>query len=190
MNYMYLYNLNYSYRIRTEATFENRKPYFFDLFFVNDHIFDQHFLFQNLWRETILLNNFDDKRVQKFISFGQLPDNVIYRGIDEIQGMTLQEYIDNKLIEWHQIQQRAKDEDLRVFSIDELKAQAIREYAGGNIENPREEPEIASRHDSPARNKEHDTSLNLKGNASTDKANYNSSKRTLFSEYEAITIII
>lgn len=83
MNFMYLYNLNYSYRAKTEAIFKDRENFFFDFFFVDDAIFDQHYLFKNLWRETLLLNHFDDPRVAKVESFGQLPNKIIYRQINE-----------------------------------------------------------------------------------------------------------
>lgn len=55
MDFMYLYNLNYSYRAKTEAIFKSRENLYFDFFFVDDAIFDQHYLFKNLWRETLLL---------------------------------------------------------------------------------------------------------------------------------------
>jgi len=42
---MYLYNLNYTYRIKTEAIFQNKQPYIFDFFILNDPLFEQHFLF-------------------------------------------------------------------------------------------------------------------------------------------------
>lgn len=84
MNFMYLYNLNYTYRIRTEAIFDNKKANYFDLYFVNDKMFDQFKLYENLWRETLLMHNFNDKRVQKIKSFGQLPNKLIYHEIDEI----------------------------------------------------------------------------------------------------------
>ena len=35
MNFMYLYNLNYSYRAKTEAIFKDRENYYFDFFFVD-----------------------------------------------------------------------------------------------------------------------------------------------------------
>lgn len=103
MNFMYLYNLNYTYRVKTEAIFKNKEPYFFEFFSLNDVIFEQHYLFKNLWRETLLMNHFNDPRVQKIKSFGQLPGKTIFREIDEIQGMTLQEYIDNRLLRWQEM---------------------------------------------------------------------------------------
>lgn len=39
MNFMYIYNLDYAYRAKTEAIFENRVATFFDFFFVNDDVF-------------------------------------------------------------------------------------------------------------------------------------------------------
>jgi len=40
MNYMYLYNLNYTYRIKTEAVFEDKSNYIFDFFVLDDHLFE------------------------------------------------------------------------------------------------------------------------------------------------------
>ena len=102
MHFMYLFNLNYSYRLKTEAIFPvgDQKFFYWDFFFLDDQIFEQHYLFQNLWRETLLLNHFNDERVQKVISFGQLPKKIIYREIEEQQGMSLAEYIENRLEQW------------------------------------------------------------------------------------------
>ena len=101
MNFMYLYNLDYAYRAKTEAIFENRVATYFDFFFVNDDIFSQHYLFENLWRETLLMNYFlKDSRVMNVVSFGQLPGKVIYREIQEQQGITLRDYIENRYNEW------------------------------------------------------------------------------------------
>jgi hypothetical protein len=46
-----------------------------------------------LWRETLLLSQFDDPRILKVKDFGQLPGKVIYREIEEIQGVSLADYI-------------------------------------------------------------------------------------------------
>ena len=101
MNFMYLYNLDYAYRAKTEAIFENRVATYFDFFFVNDDIFSQHYLFENLWRETLLMNYFlKDSRVMNVVSFGQLPGKVIYREIQEQQGITLRDYIENRYNDW------------------------------------------------------------------------------------------
>jgi hypothetical protein len=69
-NFMYLYNLNYTFRIKTQAIFKNQEPHYFDMYFLDDQMFEQHYLFRNLWRETLLLHHFDDKRVHKIKSFG------------------------------------------------------------------------------------------------------------------------
>ena len=41
MHFMYLFNLNYSYRLKTEAIFptDDKKYYFWDFFFIDDQIF-------------------------------------------------------------------------------------------------------------------------------------------------------
>jgi len=39
MKFMYLYGLNYAYRVKTTAIFDEHKNVFFDFFFVNDELF-------------------------------------------------------------------------------------------------------------------------------------------------------
>lgn len=56
-------------------------PYIFDFFNVEDQKFEQFYLHQNLWRETLLLSQFDDPRIIKVKDFGQLPGKVIFREI-------------------------------------------------------------------------------------------------------------
>jgi hypothetical protein len=98
---MYLHNLDYAYRAKTQAIFQSRAATYFDFFFVNDQVFNQHYLFENLWRETLLMNKFlEDPRVTNVLSFGQLPDKVIYREIEEQQGITLRDYIENRYEDW------------------------------------------------------------------------------------------
>ena len=41
------------------------------------------------------MNFLDDKRVARVKDFGQLPNKVIYREIEEMQGITLADYISN-----------------------------------------------------------------------------------------------
>ena len=86
---MHIDNINYAYRLKTFDIFSNMKPVYWDFFMVDDPNFAQHCLFENLWRETLLLHHLDDPRVPKVHSFGQLPNKIIYRQIDEIQGSTL-----------------------------------------------------------------------------------------------------
>lgn len=94
MNYKYLFNINYSFRIRTEAVFAGNTPHIFDFFIADDTKFEQFYLYQNLWRETLLLDFLkEDPRVAKVINFGQLPNKVIFREIQEQQGITLEDYI-------------------------------------------------------------------------------------------------
>jgi len=45
MNFMYLFNLNYTYRAKTEAIYQNREAFFFDFYIVDDQIFEQYYLF-------------------------------------------------------------------------------------------------------------------------------------------------
>jgi len=93
MHYLQLFDLDYSFRAMTEALFHNNKPFIFDFFNVDDLKFEQFYLYPNLWRETLLMNFFDDSRIAHVKDFGQLPNKVIYREIEELQGITLCEYI-------------------------------------------------------------------------------------------------
>ena len=97
MSYLTLLNTNYSFRLRTIALFEPGQPTVcFDVFIVeNDMRFKEYRLFENLWRETLLLHHLrtQPEKVAPVISFGQLPQNVIYREIKEISGITLDLYI-------------------------------------------------------------------------------------------------
>ena len=52
-------------------------------------------MYQNLWRETLLLNFFDSPNIAKVTEFGQLPNQVIFREIKEVKGITLSDYIQN-----------------------------------------------------------------------------------------------
>lgn len=45
MNFKYLFNINYSFRIRTEAVFSANTPHIFDFFIANDSKFEQFYLF-------------------------------------------------------------------------------------------------------------------------------------------------
>lgn len=93
-NQKYLFKLNYSFRAKAEAVFQNHQTYIFDFFCVNDQKFEQFYLFHNLWRETLLLNFLKaDPRVSKVLNFGCLPLKVIYREIQELQGITLEDFI-------------------------------------------------------------------------------------------------
>jgi hypothetical protein len=85
MNFLSLFDLNYSYRAKTEAIFNQRKKHIFDFFMVEDQKFEQFNLSNNIWRETLLLHHFrDDPRVQKVVDFGKLPNKIIYREIEEV----------------------------------------------------------------------------------------------------------
>ena len=82
---MSLFDSSYAYRLRTLNIFEQNKSYIFDVLMINDDIkLDEFYLFENLWRETLLLHKIDDKRVSHVKSFGQLPHGIIYREVDEI----------------------------------------------------------------------------------------------------------
>ena len=83
-NYMNLYNINYVYRLKANAIYENGKVYIFDIFIAKqDAKLEQFRLFENLWKETLILSQVNDMRLQRTISFGQLPEGIIYREIEE-----------------------------------------------------------------------------------------------------------
>ena len=50
-------------------------------------------LFNNLWKETLILSQMKDPKIPPVLSFGQLPEGIIYREIEEVSGYTLEEYI-------------------------------------------------------------------------------------------------
>ena len=98
MNYLHLFNLDYVIRAKTEAVFKDKENYIFDFFIADDQKFEQFYLYQNLWRETLLLNYFNDARISKVKNFGQLPNKVIFREIQELKGISLTDFIENYIV--------------------------------------------------------------------------------------------
>ena len=110
MHYQYLFGIQYMYRMKTEALYQDRgKEHIFEVYLLDDPKFSEFHLFKNIWRETLLLNKLEDPRIAKVHSFGQLPNSFIYREIEEIRGITLEEHL--KQIEAKQQIQEAEDED-------------------------------------------------------------------------------
>lgn len=70
LNHMFLFGLNYAYRAKTHALFTGMDTHVFEFFVADDQKFEQFYLYQNLWRETLLLKHFDDPRVPKIMDFG------------------------------------------------------------------------------------------------------------------------
>jgi len=96
MRYQTLFELQYAFRIKTEAIFENLKEYIFDFYVLDDPKYDDFFLFKNIWRETLLLHSLtqkQDQKVNKVLSFGQLPNKIIYREIEECSSVSLEEFL-------------------------------------------------------------------------------------------------
>jgi hypothetical protein len=95
LNYLTLFNAEYAYRIYTVCPFEDKKPYVFDFYILHqdDSKLTDFNLFSNLWRETLLLANINDPRLQPVLSYGQLPDGIIFREIKEVWGCSLEEHI-------------------------------------------------------------------------------------------------
>lgn len=104
INYLTLQGTDYAYRIKTIALFEpeGQQSVAFDIFVVQDDMRLKEFrLFENLWKETLLLFHLR-KHSDKIVavkSFGQLPQNMIYREVDEMSGVTLEHYIKEKFAE-------------------------------------------------------------------------------------------
>ena len=83
-NYLTLYNVNYIYRLKVNAIYEQGAVYIFDVFIVQqDAKLAEFHLFDNLWKETLILSQVNDPRTPRVISFGQLPEGIIYREIEE-----------------------------------------------------------------------------------------------------------
>lgn len=103
---MTLFGCSYSYRIKAVSLFDEGFPTkIFDIFLLNDKIkLDEIHLFENLWRETLLLSrlhkNLHLDIAMPVLSFGQLPNKIIYREIQEINGKTLDDYIEHNRIKY------------------------------------------------------------------------------------------
>ena len=77
--------------MKTTSIYEENKPYIFEVFIVQDDSKLSEFnIMNNLWKETLLLAQIKDPRCSPVISFGQLPQGVIYREIEEVSGYTLE----------------------------------------------------------------------------------------------------
>ena len=67
MSFMCIHDLDYSYRMFTKNLYPNDRSkinVFFDIFVPDENrFFEEHHLFDNLWRETILLKYLNDDRV-------------------------------------------------------------------------------------------------------------------------------
>ena len=83
--------------MKANAIYESGRVYIFDVFIVQqDAKLAEFHLFNNLWKETLILSQVNDPRLPTVISFGQLPEGIIYREIEENQGYSLEEYIQQK----------------------------------------------------------------------------------------------
>ena len=100
-NHLNIFNLDYSYRVLTHDLYPEDKSHYkvvWDVFALgNEHMLSQYFAYENFWRETILLKYLDNPKLTQVKKFGQMPNKVIYREIQERQGITLGEYIDDRL---------------------------------------------------------------------------------------------
>ena len=57
--YLTIYSMDYVYRLKVKAIFEPNQPFYvFDFFKLDDLKFDEFFIFENIWRESLLLNKF------------------------------------------------------------------------------------------------------------------------------------
>jgi hypothetical protein len=99
LNHMHIYNLEYSYRIKTHDMFESdEENKSFDIFILDDWKFEEYFLFSNIWRETLLLRTMDDPNILKVKDFGQLPGEIIFRETPDFYLYTLEEYLQEKKV--------------------------------------------------------------------------------------------
>lgn len=101
---MTLQETDYAFRIKTLALFaaEGPKSVAFDIFVVPEDMRLKEFrLFENLWKETLLLFHFRNNpdKVVTVRNFGQLPQNLIYREVEEVSGITLENYISQRFSE-------------------------------------------------------------------------------------------
>ena len=91
---MCLFNTNYAYRLKTHSIFNKSNFSIYDVLILNnDAKLDDYNLFQNFWHETLLMNSISDARLTPVVDFGQLPQNIIYRQVHEVTGITLETYI-------------------------------------------------------------------------------------------------
>ena len=94
LNHLHVYNLEYSYRIKTVDMFDiNEKQKSFDIFILDDWKFEEYFLFSNIWRETLLLHTMSDDQVLEVTDFGQLPGDIIFRETEDFHLYTLEDYL-------------------------------------------------------------------------------------------------
>jgi len=97
LNHLHVYNLEYSYRIKTQDMFDDEEENkSFDIFILDDWKFEEYFLFSNIWRETLLLRTMDDSNILKVKDFGQLPGEIIFRETDDFYLYTLEDFLKNK----------------------------------------------------------------------------------------------
>jgi len=67
-NYLTLYNVNYVYRLKTNSVYEHGRVYIFDVFVgKKDAKLDEFQLFENLWKETLILSQVDDPRLPRVL---------------------------------------------------------------------------------------------------------------------------
>ena len=94
LNHLHVYNLEYSYRIKTIDMFDiNEKQRSFDIFILDDWKFEEYFLFSNIWRETLLLHTLNEDQVLEVTDFGQLPGDIIFRETEDFHLYTLEDYL-------------------------------------------------------------------------------------------------
>ena len=97
-NYLALFSNQYSYRLKTISLFEPSYPEItFDFYFVGEDLkLKEYKLFDNLWRETLLLSHLYQKEVKvcsTVLDFGQLPRDIIYRQVHELTGKSFLSYV-------------------------------------------------------------------------------------------------
>ena len=97
---MWVNNATYTYRIMTKSVFERQMLRYFDIFILGDPGLNEHFIFENVWRETLLFKTFDSPYVPKLMQVGQLQDKIIFREIEEQEGITFADYFESRMLFW------------------------------------------------------------------------------------------
>lgn len=96
MQHLALFDLQYAFRAKTEAVFDGQREHVFDFFVLDDPKYEDFYLFKNVWRETLLLHSLtarQDPSASKVLSFGQLPNKIIFREVEEAPSISLEEYL-------------------------------------------------------------------------------------------------
>jgi serine/threonine protein kinase len=101
---MKVHGLEYAYRLKTSKYCGDlfrvgsikEEETWIDLFILNDFKFKEFKLYENVWRETLLLNVLSEESVLPVSDFGQIGET-IYRMTEPFEFYTLGDYIEDKI---------------------------------------------------------------------------------------------